>query len=49
MVPVKKEGWVNIYYGYNGVREFELYECEEDAMEEKSGNYITTIKVEWEE
>lgn len=50
MASEKKEGWMNIYRcdTYKGR---EIYYTEEDAISIGSfnPNYITTIKVEWEE
>lgn len=50
MLPQKKEGWVNIY------KDFEdtvccVYPTEKEALEdgETEKDYITTIKIEWEE
>jgi hypothetical protein len=50
MLPQKKEGWVNIY------KDFEdtvccIYSTEKEALEEKETeeDYITTVKIEWEE
>lgn len=50
MLPQKKEGWVNIY------KDFEdtvccVYPTEKEALEdgEIEKDYITTIKIEWEE
>lgn len=50
MFPQKKEGWVNIY------KDFEdtvccVYPTEKEALEdgETEKDYITTIKIEWEE
>lgn len=50
MFPQKKEGWVNIY------KDFEetvccIYSTEKEALEEKETeeDYITTVKIEWEE
>ena len=48
--PIKREGWINVYK--NGFVERVigcLYSSEEEAKEYKSPNYITTIKIEWEE
>ena len=46
----KKEGWVNIFKGEDFYHTF-IYNSKEDA--EKQGetfyNYVTTIKIEWEE
>lgn len=48
--PIKREGWVNVYKGvieYVGKR---IYQSKEEAIKNKvSDNYITTIKIEWEE
>lgn len=50
MLTRKKEGWVNIY------KDFEetvccIYSTEKEALEEKETeeDYITTVKIEWEE
>ena len=50
MLPRKKEGWLNIY------KDFEdtvccVYPTEKEALEdgETEKDYITTIKIEWEE
>ncbi len=50
MLPEKKEGWINIY------KDFEdtvccVYPTEKEALEdgETEKDYITTIKIEWEE
>ena len=50
--PVKKEGWVNLFKDeeltcING----DVYKNEEEAKEEAEGepDYITSIKIEWEE
>lgn len=50
MLPQNKEGWVNIY------KDFEdtvccIYSTEKEALEEKETeeDYITTVKIEWEE
>lgn len=50
MLPQKKEGWLNIY------KDFEdtvccVYPTEKEALEdgETEKDYITTIKIEWEE
>ena len=48
--PIKREGWINVYK--NGfVERFIgcLYSSEEEAKEYKSPDYITTVKIEWEE
>ena len=50
MLPEKKEGWIKIY------KDFEdtvccVYPTEKEALEdgETEKDYITTIKIEWEE
>ena len=49
-VPIKKEGWVNIYseqeYRHPGEN---IFSTKEEAIKYKDINYITTIKIEWEE
>lgn len=51
--PIKKEGWVNIYnYVYNYVSNIttgDVYSNKEEAIKNKDLNYITTVKIEWEE
>ena len=52
MLPEKKEMWINIYNGTIGsVPGGCLYDTEEDAKDAVKGNenYVTTIKVSWEE
>ena len=48
--PIKKEGWINIYseqeYRYPGEN---IFNTKEEAIKYKDINYITTIKIEWEE
>ena len=50
--PVKKEGWINIYKINSvispGPRAYDTKEEAESAAVDKS-NYISTIKIEWEE
>lgn len=49
MVPVKKEGWVNVYTDrdryYTGGY---IYPTKEEAERQKSDNYVDTVKIEWE-
>ena len=49
-VPIKKEGWVNIYseqeYRHPGEN---IFKTKEEAIKYKDINYIATIKIEWEE
>lgn len=50
--PIKKEGWMNLYKRDFGlVKGGEVYNSEEAAKKIAAGDedYITTIKVEWEE
>lgn len=46
MVPIKKEGWINIYktqeVGY-------IYDTEAEALENANVGLVATIKIEWEE
>lgn len=52
-VPEKKEGWINIYeFNSVTVPGTKVYDTEENAKFEignKFENYISTIKIEWEE
>ena len=52
-VPIKKEGWVNIYLDAENSNYVEtcIYKSKEEAEEsgKKWSRYITTVKVEWEE
>ena len=49
--PEKHKGWVNIYkYGRGKYITSEVvYTKKEDAIMGKNKNYLTTIKIEWEE
>lgn len=50
--PEKKVGWMNLYRKYFGlVQSGEVYNSEEAAKKIAAGDedYITTIKVEWED
>lgn len=56
MVPVKREGWVNLYMSEDGIKEAgeyvgrNIFVSEESAKEEAvSIGYITTAHIEWEE
>ena len=50
MAPIKHEGWINIYSGRDYKFATEVYLTEEKAFAEaNSSNYITTIKIEWNE
>lgn len=51
---VKKEGWVNVYKNKNDTRTLGcLFSNKEEAkkhkLNERTSNYIKTIKIEWEE
>lgn len=50
-VPIKKEGWVNIYGSNNDIKRNvgNVYPSEKEAKEHKVFGYIKTIKIEWEE
>ena len=49
--PIKREGWVNVYRFLSGSYCGDIFETKEKAekMGKLSKNYITTIKIEWEE
>ena len=49
-VPIKKEGWVNIYQD-NKFKWNSIFDTKEKAEEigKSLDNYITTIKIEWEQ
>ena len=50
--PIKREGWVNIYKRMSKCSYVEesIYSSKEYAIKNKFGdNYVTTIKIEWEE
>ena len=49
-VPIKKEGWVNIYQD-NKFKWNSIFDTKEEAEEigKSLSNYITTIKIEWEQ
>lgn len=53
MCPEKHEGWINIYSTVEGCRFTRaiIYESKADAVSggEKRYDYVTTIKIEWEE
>lgn len=52
-VPIKKEGWVNIYLDAENSSYVETYIYKSKEEAEESGKkwscYITTVKIEWEE
>lgn len=49
--PIKKEGWINIFRCKTDLYIGDVFETKEEAekMGKLSKNYITTIKIEWEE
>ena len=50
MAEEKKDGWVNLYRCHNVILPSKVYETENKAMEDIRGeNYISTIKIKWEE
>lgn len=55
MLPEKKEGWVNIYKGNNGISKYDcgdiVFNIKEEAIQyaQNDDKYITTVKISWEE
>ena len=51
--PEKHEGWINVYRNSDSGRVYTgaAYDSKEDAEKRKESgeNYVTTIKIEWEE
>lgn len=51
--PEKHEGWINVYRHSGGGHAYAgaVYDSKEDAEKRKTidENYVTTIKIEWEE
>ena len=51
--PEKHEGWVNVYRNSDSGHTYAgaVYDSQEDAKKRKAfdENYVTTIKIEWEE
>ncbi len=50
-VPIKKEGWINVYRGNGGYNTFvcnRIFATKEEAQK-KEKDLIATIKIEWEE
>ena len=52
--PVKREGWINLYKGV--VKDYlpsvgqKVYKTKESAnLNKRNDNYLTTVKIEWEE
>lgn len=50
-IPIKKKGWINIFRCKTELYIGDVFETKEEAekMGKLSKNYITTIKIEWEE
>ena len=50
-VPTKQEGWISIYKSLYDLYCGDVFKTKEEAekMGKLSKNYITTIKIEWEE
>ena len=55
MLHEKKDGWVNVYHGLNGISERVCGDIVSNTKEEaiqyaqNDDSYITTVKIEWEE
>ena len=52
--PIKKEGWINLlYWSINGKKfvypDGIIYKSKEEAMNNNNLDYITSVKIEWEE
>ena len=48
--PEKHEGWMNLYKGVKNYYPGKIiYPTEEEALKGKGLDYITTIKIEWED
>ena len=49
--PIKREGWINVYFSVDKGKYVgkEIYRSKEEAIKNKFGIYIATIKIEWEE
>lgn len=47
----KKEGWINIYKTNKPVVTSKIYNSEQEAKDDiyAEGNYVDTIKIEWNE
>ena len=55
ILPEKKEGWVNVYKGDNGISKYDcddiVFNTKEEAIQyaQNDDSYITTVKISWEE
>ena len=48
MLPEKKEGWINIYK--NGILSKKIHDAPKNAYDNRDPeDYVTTVKIEWEE
>ena len=51
--PTKREGWINLYWSIGGDKFVypggTIYESKEEAMNNNNLDYITSVKIEWEE
>lgn len=51
-VPIKKEGWIKVYYGKSRCNTFvcnRIFATKEEAEKQKNDNVVAIIKIEWEE
>lgn len=50
-VPIKREGWVNVYKDDKTIYTGDIYPSEKEAKEDKGDDlyYVTTTKIKWEE
>lgn len=50
--PVKKEGWIKVYYGKSRCNTFvcnRIFATKEEAEKQKNDGVVAIIKIEWEE
>ena len=51
-VPIKKEGWIKVYYGKSRCNTFvcnRIFATKEEAEKQTNDNVVAIIKIEWEE
>ena len=51
-VPIKKEGWIKVYYGNSRCNTFvcnRIFATKEEAEKQKNDDVVAIIKIEWEE
>ena len=51
-VPIKKEGWIKVYYGKSRCNTFvcnRIFATKEEAEKQTNDNVVAIIKSEWEE